>query len=970
MIDLQLTPTLVLCCPLFFCSCSYGCISRETESLTSTASSISGPPMSPRLGSMTSADLDLATMTEVSGREEFLKAQVELYRDGPLHPGEHEFPFTFPLSRNLPGSVQNPSLDGKGTAGVSVLYTVRVSLHRGYLKFPIEKTIPVTIRQAPLTIYPAHDPFIFTHSTPSDTIDPSGPKSPGRGSISSTVCLAQTIAVPGSSLSFDLSIRNRSAGAVTGITTHLRHSVTLVSMTPSFAEKSLSFSSARETHPGRIEHGKKGTATLDLSLPSTLPLDVTSKHALLSTKLIIGVQYEAHGSDAAGKPLKRVVRLAIPLQVVTEAAAEAASSNALSLELDPSFDALSIGDVGPTGGSDAGSSTGTTSSRPGTSHVRSRSMASTSGSWRAREGSAGPRADVPAALLAEKVSATATAFADTIPVAKDASMDFSITVLSPSGSVASDLASPAEKVTSPAPAPSPVPPSPGTVAEVPITEAAKTKRQASLVDVLAGSEPVEAELAREAMVIMGRAVPSEVPTPSPLPESAYEDDDSDVNALLQFSPKVPVVQPQKAGRKPSVSSDRSNAVESVISSLEDDDDGDDEEGNTTLEPSDLSWSAPDSPGRVRSARRRPEGGLSPLKLELGPPPSADGPLHKLRWQRGFTGMTVASAMKRSQQDYQLIEGGKYALGQEEQELLHEYERNKVTSPGKDGPAESNVKSPPCSRPHLGGVRGSGETSTAVTSPPASKATMVGTVAKRQVGPSPAPPNRPAQHPSDTGPSPVARPPSATGDGRRFSIRSGAGVVKALAGAHLRAKRRVSAPMAPASSKMNSSLGSKSGLKKSSSMKTLGRAKAVPGPMTGGIMLPESSKGLSRTVSGKSLRSSKSMKSKASVRSTVSHKTTKSKASATSGGSASAAVRRRSSASSRPKLNPVLTWNVDEVAGWLRGLKLESLVPVFTSNEIRGPSLVSLTREDLHEMGVTKIGPIKEVLSAVAELKGR
>lgn len=41
---------------------------------------------------------------------------------------------------------------------------------------------------------------------------------------------------------------------------------------------------------------------------------------------------------------------------------------------------------------------------------------------------------------------------------------------------------------------------------------------------------------------------------------------------------------------------------------------------------------------------------------------------------------------------------------------------------------------------------------------------------------------------------------------------------------------------------------------------------------------------------------------------------------------------------------------------------------FLRHDIRGPELLSLERRDLKELGITKVGHIKRILQAVADLK--
>ena len=53
--------------------------------------------------------------------------------------------------------------------------------------------------------------------------------------------------------------------------------------------------------------------------------------------------------------------------------------------------------------------------------------------------------------------------------------------------------------------------------------------------------------------------------------------------------------------------------------------------------------------------------------------------------------------------------------------------------------------------------------------------------------------------------------------------------------------------------------------------------------------------------------------------------------------------------------PVVDWNIDEVCAWLRSLGLDNYVQVFAENEIIGSHLPDLGKEDLLELGVTRVG---------------
>jgi len=57
-------------------------------------------------------------------------------------------------------------------------------------------------------------------------------------------------------------------------------------------------------------------------------------------------------------------------------------------------------------------------------------------------------------------------------------------------------------------------------------------------------------------------------------------------------------------------------------------------------------------------------------------------------------------------------------------------------------------------------------------------------------------------------------------------------------------------------------------------------------------------------------------------------------------------------------------NVD---AWLKDLNLEALIPNFRENDIDADVLPLLTAEDLHDLGVTKVGQKRKLLAAIAKL---
>lgn len=69
-------------------------------------------------------------------------------------------------------------------------------------------------------------------------------------------------------------------------------------------------------------------------------------------------------------------------------------------------------------------------------------------------------------------------------------------------------------------------------------------------------------------------------------------------------------------------------------------------------------------------------------------------------------------------------------------------------------------------------------------------------------------------------------------------------------------------------------------------------------------------------------------------------------------------------SSRDSVN---SWGVNEVITWLEAMQLSEYIDSFVKNDIRGKELLLLTRRDLKELGVSKIGHIKRILQAIKDL---
>ena len=62
--------------------------------------------------------------------------------------------------------------------------------------------------------------------------------------------------------------------------------------------------------------------------------------------------------------------------------------------------------------------------------------------------------------------------------------------------------------------------------------------------------------------------------------------------------------------------------------------------------------------------------------------------------------------------------------------------------------------------------------------------------------------------------------------------------------------------------------------------------------------------------------------------------------------------------STEKCGHISTWSVDKVCSWLTEIGLEIYSDAFHSNEICGEHLIDLSRDDLKDLGITKVGHIK------------
>ncbi|XP_050541600.1 diacylglycerol kinase eta-like isoform X2 [Daktulosphaira vitifoliae] len=64
---------------------------------------------------------------------------------------------------------------------------------------------------------------------------------------------------------------------------------------------------------------------------------------------------------------------------------------------------------------------------------------------------------------------------------------------------------------------------------------------------------------------------------------------------------------------------------------------------------------------------------------------------------------------------------------------------------------------------------------------------------------------------------------------------------------------------------------------------------------------------------------------------------------------------------------ITKWSIVEVGIWLKSIQISEYTELFINNDIRGKELLNLSRRDLKEMGITKVGHIKRILMAVKEL---
>ena len=65
--------------------------------------------------------------------------------------------------------------------------------------------------------------------------------------------------------------------------------------------------------------------------------------------------------------------------------------------------------------------------------------------------------------------------------------------------------------------------------------------------------------------------------------------------------------------------------------------------------------------------------------------------------------------------------------------------------------------------------------------------------------------------------------------------------------------------------------------------------------------------------------------------------------------------------------PLKQWTVDNVCDWLKEIGLEEHADMFRDNEIVGEHLCDMTKEDLRELGIRKIGHRKTMTSKIQHL---
>lgn len=68
-----------------------------------------------------------------------------------------------------------------------------------------------------------------------------------------------------------------------------------------------------------------------------------------------------------------------------------------------------------------------------------------------------------------------------------------------------------------------------------------------------------------------------------------------------------------------------------------------------------------------------------------------------------------------------------------------------------------------------------------------------------------------------------------------------------------------------------------------------------------------------------------------------------------------------------KTTPLGEWSVSDVCEWLEAIGLDEHVESFKENEMMGEHLVDITKDDLKELGVKKLGHQKTFLSKLGQI---
>lgn len=68
-----------------------------------------------------------------------------------------------------------------------------------------------------------------------------------------------------------------------------------------------------------------------------------------------------------------------------------------------------------------------------------------------------------------------------------------------------------------------------------------------------------------------------------------------------------------------------------------------------------------------------------------------------------------------------------------------------------------------------------------------------------------------------------------------------------------------------------------------------------------------------------------------------------------------------------KTTPLGAWSVSDVCEWLEAIGLEEHVGSFKENEMMGEHLGDITKDDLKELGVRKLGHQKTFLSKLSQI---